>query len=564
MEETNDNGQASSLAVTLAGLGVAVAVEALTVLATHDKTVRAVSPWQDDPYDVALSHSQFAVPMLAAVIAVRLLAWRAPGGQDRARQVVRATGMMTALIGLTLAFEWAAVAVGATPGLGAVDVGTDRRAGRDQPASRRRGGTARAGAPPAGRGRTVASTTGLDDIITVCGRVPGTAPGRPAGRGLAPGPRCSRVRRLERAGRGGDRGRARGQRGMVEPAAGRVGADRRDDRLLRVLPDRQRGRGVRRPAAPRPAPPGGRGVGGRRRRGPGRGRVPRGAGDRHRTGPAKSVPAVVALTLGAGLATSLATAGRLALRRLPSPSKHQPLRKARQWNNPPPRNRQGRRSAPASCPSGTDGGKPSAGSPSRWNPARSAHCSARTGQARRPRCGCWSACHGRQRLARLLGEPSRLAAGVLARVGVAIDGPAFVPHLSGRRNLELAWRAGGRAWPPPALEESLQLAGGGQGTRREEGQELLDGHAPAAHARPGSHGRPRGAHPGRAGQQPRPRRGPHAPRAPEAARGARHAILISSHVLAEIELLATHVVVMNAWRGGHGGTAGGPPRHRGL
>jgi hypothetical protein len=87
LEETNDNGQASSLAVTLAGLGVAVVFEALTVLATHDKTVRAVSPWQDDPYDVALSHSQFAVPMLAAVIALRLLAWRAPGGQDRARQV---------------------------------------------------------------------------------------------------------------------------------------------------------------------------------------------------------------------------------------------------------------------------------------------------------------------------------------------------------------------------------------------------------------------------------------------------------------------------------------------
>lgn len=55
VEEANDNGQASSLAVTLAGLGVAVVFEALTVLATHDKTVRAVSPWQDDPYDVALS-----------------------------------------------------------------------------------------------------------------------------------------------------------------------------------------------------------------------------------------------------------------------------------------------------------------------------------------------------------------------------------------------------------------------------------------------------------------------------------------------------------------------------
>ncbi len=64
--------------------------------------------------------------------------------------------------------------------------------------------------------------------------------------------------------------------------------------------------------------------------------------------------------------------------------------------------------------------------------------------------------------ASLLGEPSRLAAGVLARVGVAIDGPAFVPHLSGRRNLELTWRAGGRRWPPPALEESLELAGLGR------------------------------------------------------------------------------------------------------
>jgi energy-coupling factor transporter ATP-binding protein EcfA2 len=57
--------------------------------------------------------------------------------------------------------------------------------------------------------------------------------------------------------------------------------------------------------------------------------------------------------------------------------------------------------------------------------------------------------------ARLLGEPSRLSAGVLA---LTIDGPVFVPHLSGRRNLELAWRAGAgglprhwrRAWSWPA------------------------------------------------------------------------------------------------------------------
>src|SRR5450432_1225788 len=68
--------------------------------------------------------------------------------------------------------------------------------------------------------------------------------------------------------------------------------------------------------------------------------------------------------------------------------------------------------------------------------------------------------------AQLLGEPSRLAAGVLARVGVAIDGPGFVPHLSGRRNLELAWRAGSRSWPPPALKSSLDLAGLGEALNR--------------------------------------------------------------------------------------------------
>ncbi|GAA2125907.1 hypothetical protein [Actinomadura napierensis] len=92
-----------------ASLGLACLFEAMTVLATQDEDVRAVSPWQDDPYDAMVSLAQFAVPMLAAVIALRLLAWRAPGGPDRVRQTVRAAGAMTALVGLTLAFEWAAV-----------------------------------------------------------------------------------------------------------------------------------------------------------------------------------------------------------------------------------------------------------------------------------------------------------------------------------------------------------------------------------------------------------------------------------------------------------------------
>jgi hypothetical protein len=96
-----------------ASLCTAVVFEALTVFATQDKTVRAASPWQDDPYDVFVSISLFTVPMLALVIGLRLLAWRAPGGQDREQQTIRAAGALTALIMLTVVFEWAALLDGA-------------------------------------------------------------------------------------------------------------------------------------------------------------------------------------------------------------------------------------------------------------------------------------------------------------------------------------------------------------------------------------------------------------------------------------------------------------------
>src|SRR5690242_5989993 len=111
MERDGRSGRA--LTAVLAALGTAGLFEAATVLATQDRAVRAASPWQDDPYDVVVSHSQVAVPMLALVIGLRLLAWRAPGGPDRARQAVRAAAAMTALVGATVVTEWAAVAGGA-------------------------------------------------------------------------------------------------------------------------------------------------------------------------------------------------------------------------------------------------------------------------------------------------------------------------------------------------------------------------------------------------------------------------------------------------------------------
>ncbi|MCP2339326.1 hypothetical protein [Actinomadura rupiterrae] len=112
MERRSGTGRAALTAIR-AALGTAGLFEALSLLASQDKAVRATSPWQDDPYDVFVSFAIFAVPMLAGVITLRMLAWRAPGGPDRAHQMLRATWTMTALIWVTLLAEAAAVAVGA-------------------------------------------------------------------------------------------------------------------------------------------------------------------------------------------------------------------------------------------------------------------------------------------------------------------------------------------------------------------------------------------------------------------------------------------------------------------
>ncbi|MER7273994.1 ABC transporter ATP-binding protein [Dactylosporangium sp. NPDC000244] len=147
----------------------------------------------------------------------------------------------------------------------------------------------------------------------------------------------------------------------------------------------------------------------------------------------------------------------------------------------------------------------------------------------------------------ILGEPVRLGADVLRRVGVLIDGPAFVPHLTGRANLRLLWTATRRPWPPPALDEALALAGLGphldrrvkrysmgmrqrlmlaQALMRDPDVLILD--EPAN------------------GLDPAEVRALRAHLATTAARGA--AVLVSSHQLAEVQQFATHVVVMDHGR----------------
>ncbi len=155
----------------------------------------------------------------------------------------------------------------------------------------------------------------------------------------------------------------------------------------------------------------------------------------------------------------------------------------------------------------------------------------------RPDSGC----------ARMLGEPVRLGSPTLARVGVMIDGPAFAPHLSGEENLRMLWRAGGRPWPPPALSDALRLAGlgdalAGKVRRYSMGmkqrlmlaQALMRDPQVLVLDEPANGLDPREVHSLR--EQLRTM----------ADRGV--AVLISSHQLAEIEQVATDVIVLDRGR----------------
>lgn len=56
------------------------------------------------------------------------------------------------------------------------------------------------------------------------------------------------------------------------------------------------------------------------------------------------------------------------------------------------------------------------------------------------------------------GEPVFPGAPVLARIGALVEGPGFLPHLTGRQNLDLYWRSAGRGADDPGLDEVLEIA----------------------------------------------------------------------------------------------------------
>ncbi|MFI1723803.1 CocE/NonD family hydrolase [Streptomyces sp. NPDC020489] len=67
---------------------------------------------------------------------------------------------------------------------------------------------------------------------------------------------------------------------------------------------------------------------------------------------------------------------------------------------------------------------------------------------------------------RVFGHAIRPGAPVLSRVGSFVEGAGFLPHLSGRENLELYWRATGRPAEDAHLAEALEIAGLGDALAR--------------------------------------------------------------------------------------------------
>ncbi|WP_282699354.1 alpha/beta fold hydrolase [Streptomyces sp. CC219B] len=67
---------------------------------------------------------------------------------------------------------------------------------------------------------------------------------------------------------------------------------------------------------------------------------------------------------------------------------------------------------------------------------------------------------------RVFGHAIRPGAPVLSRVGAFVEGAGFLPHLSGRENLDLYWRATGRPAADAHLDEALEIAGLGDALAR--------------------------------------------------------------------------------------------------
>jgi ABC-2 type transport system ATP-binding protein len=143
----------------------------------------------------------------------------------------------------------------------------------------------------------------------------------------------------------------------------------------------------------------------------------------------------------------------------------------------------------------------------------------------------------------------RITAGapVLSRVGAFIEGPGFLPHLSGLENLELSWAATGRPATDADIDAALELAGLGEDVHRKvrtysQGMRQRLAVAQAMLGLPDLL------------VLDEPTNGLDPPQIREMREALRRyaatgrTVVVSSHLLAEVEQTCTHVVVMHRGR----------------
>jgi ABC-2 type transport system ATP-binding protein len=142
------------------------------------------------------------------------------------------------------------------------------------------------------------------------------------------------------------------------------------------------------------------------------------------------------------------------------------------------------------------------------------------------------------------GEPVHAGADVLASVGSFIEGPGFLPHLTGRQNLAAYWQATGRPAEEAHLAEALEIAGLGTALDRKvrgysQGMRQRLGIAQAMLGLPSLLVLDEPTN----GLDPPQIKAMRQVLADYAAAG--RTVVISSHLLGEVEHTCSHVVVMN-------------------
>jgi ABC-2 type transport system ATP-binding protein len=136
---------------------------------------------------------------------------------------------------------------------------------------------------------------------------------------------------------------------------------------------------------------------------------------------------------------------------------------------------------------------------------------------------------------------------VLSRLGALVEGPGFLPHLTGLENLDAYWRATGRPEADAHIDEALEIAGLGDSVHRKT-KNYSHGMKQRLAIAQAMLGLPELL------VLDEPTDGLDPPQIAEMRRVLKRyatdgrAVLVSSHLLAEVEQTCTHAVVVNKGR----------------